>query len=338
MNVQPPPTGLSDDGRWLAQATDLSSRLIRFVEMDPDAYRASSFLDDRLFQNPLTSILCNLDEATAALGAEMRRDARWIFHIGHVGSTLVSRLLGALEGVLAVREPRLLRDLAWADGAARDAVIPAAQRLLSRTFARDEVALVKATSFVSEIAPQLVPPGQRALFLYDHPQTYVETILAGENSLVELRAQAGVRARRMAHRVDGFADGGQSDAQLAAAAWACEMTALEAAAEAMQDRSILWARFDPMLDDMTSSLGRLATFFGFRASASELAGIAAGPLMRRYSKALEYEYSPQLRRELLAEAGRAERAAIDRALAMLDTAAARSPLLARALSRANLEV
>ena len=47
----------------------------------------------------------------------MRRDrasdARWIFHIGHVGSTLISRLLGELEGVLSVREPRSLRDLTF---------------------------------------------------------------------------------------------------------------------------------------------------------------------------------------------------------------------------------
>ena len=38
---------------------------------------------------------------------DMRSDARWIFHIGHVGSTLVSRLLGELDEVLAIREPRL---------------------------------------------------------------------------------------------------------------------------------------------------------------------------------------------------------------------------------------
>ena len=46
------------------------------------------------------------------MDGDLRSDARWIFHIGHVGSTLVSRLLGELAGVLAIREPRLLRDLA----------------------------------------------------------------------------------------------------------------------------------------------------------------------------------------------------------------------------------
>jgi hypothetical protein len=59
--------------------------------------------------------------------------------------------------------------------------------------------------------------------------------------------------------------------------------------------------------------------------------------MRRYSKALEYDYSPDLRRELLAQARREHGGRIDSALAMLEKAAARSPLLARALSRTDLE-
>ena len=56
--------------------------------------------------------------------------------------------------------------------------------------------------------------------------------------------------------------------------------------------------------------------------------------MRRYSKALEYDYSAGLRRELIAEATAAPRE-IDDALAMLGRAAEKSPLLARALERAG---
>ena len=57
--------------------------------------------------------------------------------------------------------------------------------------------------------------------------------------------------------------------------------------------------------------------------------------MRRYSKALEYEYSPALRRELIAEASASHGREIDGALAMLRSAAEKSPLLARALARAG---
>ena len=57
-----------------------------------------------------------------------------------------------------------------------------------------------AGSFVSEIAPELVPSGERALFMYATPQNYVASILAGENSVKELRILRSVRAERSASR------------------------------------------------------------------------------------------------------------------------------------------
>jgi hypothetical protein len=244
----------------------------------------------------------------------------------------VSRLLGELSGVLAIREPRLLRDVAMSPPEIRSRYLPPVAKLMSRSFG--ELACVKATSFVSEIAAGLVPPGERALFMYATPRNYVASILAGENSGRELRALAESRAERLAKRAPGLSSDG-TDAELSAAAWACEMTALEAAAKAMPDRLIEWADFDRMLANMPAELSRVARFFGFAAEPGQLAALATGPLMGRYSKALEFEYSAGLRRDLIAEADAANRAAIDDALAMLGCAAEKSPLLARALSRAE---
>jgi hypothetical protein len=271
-----------------------------------------------------------------AIALDARRDARWIFHIGHVGSTLVARLLGELKGVLAVREPRLLRDLTFFPREVRDRFMPQVQALMSRTFADDEVALVKATSMVGEIAAELVPASERALLLFATPEHFIQSMLAGPNSVQELAALAEFRAARMADRVPGFPFG-DSAAQRAAAAWACEMTALEAAAEAMPGRQLLWRDFDRMLDAMTSALADLSAFFGLQPSAGQIDVIVQGPLLRRYSKALEYDYSPNLRRDLLADAGKRHASEIAQALRMLDSAAVHSPLLARALNRACQE-
>ena len=113
------------------------------------------------------------------------------------------------------------------------------------------------------------------------------------------------------------------------------MTALESTAERMADRAIAWADFDAMLGDMPNELIRLAQFFGFAATAERLHAVATGLLMARYSKALEYDYSPALRRDLIAEADAAHRVDIESALAMLGRAAEKSPLLARALARSG---
>lgn len=333
MSSAPSAAEIVRDARWLAQALDPASGMLRVVEMDREVYRSASFLDDRMLQAPHFAGVVPWACVAAAIPRNARTDARWIFHIGHVGSTLIARLLGEIDGVLSVREPRFLRDISGLISGDRSPFVKPAQALFSRTFADDEVALIKATSFVSEIAPELVPPGERALFMYATPSAYIGSILAGENSVKELAILAPARAQRIAGRAE--LPQPKNDAQAAAAAWACEMTGLEAAAEAMPNRMIAWADFDAMLADMTNELGRVAQFFGFAAPADRIHAIATGPLIRRYSKATEYEYSPSLRSDLIAEAGAANRADIDSALAMLQSAAENSPLLARALARAK---
>jgi len=333
MSSAPNADEIARDATWLAQALDAAQGMVRLVAMDRDSYRAASFLDDRMMQGPVDAQIVSWTLIEGAVGDELRTDARWIFHIGHVGSTLVSRLLGELDGVLAVREPRLLRDLALTPGEIRQRYLKPVPALMSRTFIEMEFACVKATSFASEIAAELVPPGERALFMYARPRNYIASILAGENSLQELRLLAGKRAQRLNAR--GIYIPAQNDADHAASAWAAEMAALEAAAETMSDRQIAWADFDRMLSDIEAELQRITGFFGFDAPAEQLRAIASGPLMSRYSKALEYDYSPTLRRDVLAGALEQHGKAIDGALAMLKSAAEKSPLLARALARAE---
>jgi hypothetical protein len=322
---------IAADATWLAQALDAAAAMARLVRMDAGDYRAASFLDDRMMQQSREAHVVPWGEVASAVATEARRDARWIFHIGHVGSTLVARLLGEIEGVLSIREPRFLRDVAMAETSKRSDFTGQAQALFSRTFGPNEVALVKATSFVSEIADELVPDGQRALFMYATPRNYIASILAGPNSVQELAALAHSRAQRMSARVS--LPQPRNAAEAGAAAWACEMTALESAAERMNDRQIAWADFDAMLADMPPQLKGVAEFFGFETA--EIDSIAAGPLMGRYSKATEFNYTPSLRRDLIADAVAGSRADIDSALAMLQSAAKTSPLLERALRRAE---
>lgn len=333
MSSVPTPEEIWKDARWLAQAVDPRANLVRLVEMSPDDYRAASFLDDRMFQQKQRSThLLPWDSVADTIPANVRHDARWIFHISHVGSTLIARLLGELDGVVSVREPRALRDLTFFPADVRSRFVPALQSLFSRTFRNNGAALTKATSFVSEIAGELIQPDQRALFLFATPRSFISGILAGENSRKELAGSAGMRSDRLRARgIDLPPPGNEAD--LAAAAWACEMTALETA----NGPNIYWSDFDRALEDMESLLGDLTRFFDFEASPERLRNVSNGPLMTRYSKATEYEYSPSLRRELLTEAEARHRVDIESALAMLDRASETAPMLRKALDRAQAE-
>jgi hypothetical protein len=334
MSSAPTAEEIARDATWLAQALDPGAGTVRLVAMDRESYRAASFLDDRLLQQPVDAQIVPWPNVEDAIAGDLRTDARWIFHIGHVGSTLLSRLLGELDKVLAIREPRLLRDIAVSPPEVRGRYLAAVPKLMSRTFADAESACVKATSFVSELAPQLVPVGERALFMCARPRNYIASILAGENSVKELHTLAEYRRQRAVSRGLELPPP-RNDADRAAAAWACEMATLEAAADAMTDRQLAWAGFDSLLAQMPRELGRIAASFGFAASDEQLTAIARGPLMRRYSKDPNYEYSPTLREQLIDQEIRLQGRDIEAALAMLRAASEKSPLLARALARAE---
>lgn len=337
MTPLPLPDGFADDAGWLVQAVDPHAGLARLLRMDREAYRSASFLDARILAEQRDHRLCRLDDLAAAAPTVPDPPAGWIFHIGHVGSTLVSRLLGELEGVLAIREPGALRDLAAASEQERPELARWLSRLLARRSNGDLVTIVKATSFVSEMAPLLVEPEAPVLLLYATPANYVAGILAGANSVRELAALHESRVARLAGRGITLAGLEQTDAGRAALAWACEMTSLEAAAGAFGDAQVMWADFDAMLADMPDALGRTAQLFGLNPSGDRVAELASGPLMRRYSKALEFDYSPGLRAELLADAAHRYESQIGSALASLRLAAATVPLLKRALGRAGTE-
>src|SRR5436190_14302883 len=143
MSQQPLPDGWTEDFSWLVQAIDPRARLARLIRMDAAAYRDASFLDDRLLSQNQESRLCSLDELIEASEVISGPPTGWIFHLGHVGSTLVSRLLGEMEAVLGLREPRALRDLAVADEVERPKLARALERLMARRGPGDQIVIVK---------------------------------------------------------------------------------------------------------------------------------------------------------------------------------------------------
>lgn len=336
MSSKPPSAQeIANDARWLVQAIDPQAGMVRLVATDREIYRNASFLDDRMMTPTTVAHVVPWNDVAAAAERIERQDARWIFHIGHVGSTLISRMVGEIPSVLAIREPRSLRDVAWSTAEQRLPFLKALPRLMSRTFDDTETACIKATSFANELASKLLPQGGGALFVTASPANYIGTILAGENSVRELRMLAPIRAERLRKRGIELTAEETDDAHLAAVAWACEMTSLEANAEELAGRSIHWVDFDVLLGNPRGGLAEIAHHLGFAVSDAELVRIVSGPILRRYSKAMEYEYSSQLRNDVIAETRRYHHTAIDRALTMLDTAASRSPLLERALNRSG---
>jgi len=329
---------------WFPQQMDAATDRVLLVRMDEAGYRGASFLDQRMLTQQSQPQWADWAELEAADQAG-RADANFIFHIGHVGSTLISRLLGELDSVFALREPQILRnfaDLAALTGQSHapwspeefDTRLETAIGWLSQTFAENDRALIKATSFVSEIARPLLGAKRKALFLNISPERYIETILAGDNSRQELAMLASPRLQRL-HNKLGSEDWmlwQLSEPVRAAMSWLSEMMALDAAAHIAPAGHVHWLDFDDFLQDPAARLGDIAAFFGIKADADTVSAITNGPLMSQYSKAPEHGYSPDLREKLLAEARATHQEGIAEGLTWLKDAAGQHDVVARLMA------
>lgn len=296
---------------------------VRLVRLDEAAYRESSFLDQRLLHSGhARAVLAPalLQRAAAQLSPRLH----YIFHIGHVGSTLVSRLLGAQQQLFALREPALLRALA--DGTL-SAQLPAAAlplrsilALLARTWRPGQRAVLKLSSFVSELADPILGSSEQAvaIFMFADPLTYLRTIFAGANSRAESRLLGPSRLQRLVRRLDAspWRYEPRSEGEQVAMSWLCEMTCLQQAARARPGQ-ILWVNFDQFLAAPRTALQGMCAALGVPAAPAQIDALLAGPIMQSYSKAPEHPYDAQLRRELLQEADRDHAAEIRRALEWL---------------------
>jgi len=323
----------------------------RLLALDEAAYRAASFLDQRLLQRPgggPAQSSCSGELLTAA-AATLVPPAHYLFHIGHVGSTLIARLLGEHPQLFCLREPALLRTFvptAETADAALAAVVGAAsagpsletvQRLLGRTWRPEQRALVKTTSFVSELAVRMLTAAEApsAILVFARPLEYLRGILGGPNSRVEARALASTRMRRLTARLSpgGWRPEVRSEGELIALGWLAEMAALQAAA-LTRPAQVCWMDFDAFLRAPEHELARLFGALGARIEPQTLHTLVDGPLMTRYAKAPEHAYDAALRRQvhLLAEAEHGEE--IRRGLTWLHRAGLADPLARAVLERA----
>ncbi|WP_432767853.1 MAG: hypothetical protein HEQ22_10470 [Sphingopyxis sp.] len=332
------PSRFAADAGLLPQMADLAKDRVLVARLTESDYRAASFLDQRLLTDRIAREWMAW-EALPDLGGAAPRP-RFIFHIGHVGSTLVSRLLAETGDVLPLREPMLLRSFAQlAERIDRPESVWSADRYrarlgqmlgwLGRGFQPGQRAMVKASSVITAIADDLTDDGGPTLFLYVPLPRYLETILAGEASFAETIAQAPARMARLAALLPDFAP------QLwqlppvtrVAMSWLCEMATAQRTLPAADPRH-LWVDFEAMLADPAAALVAQARHLGLTRDAARVEAALAGPIMRQYAKAPEHGYSADLRRQLQAQAATDHAPSIVQAIAWVEALAARYKTLA----------
>ena len=315
------------------QKLDLVRRAVLLIGLGETAYRAASFLDDRILGPATRGGWAGVEQiAGAADSVRNPQPLHYIFHTGHVGSTLLSRLLDETGVVLSLREPLPLRTLAEAHDvvdqpesllgrAELERLTGSFQQLWSRGYPTTGAVVVKATSSAARAAAALLDQSAaaRAVYLNVAAEPYLATLLAGRNSPLDLRGHAAERMRRLRARVRAPLRPLHtlSLGELAAMSWLAEsLTQREALAR--HPERILRVDFDRFLADVTGTLRQVLTHLRLPDDPLTVERTIRSPVLTRYSKAPEHPYGPELRATILNEARREHRDELARGMRWLE--------------------
>ena len=325
---------------------DIPGSRLLLALMDEPRYRSAAFLDQRLNQDgQLQAVWVPLQQVMADARGSGRRQApaNFLFHIGHCGSTLLTRFLGEDPRLLPLREPLSLRSLAESERLTGAAGAPMGRAgwealsellllLLTRSYGDKQRALIKPSSNCNNLmAPALAShPGHKAVFLYLNLRSYLANLLRPQsrNALYVFTNDRAADLKRFLPGVDIDFDG-LAPARLGALNWTASMAQLMHAQDDARLASRVCAlEFEDFLRDPAARLMDLSRFLGTAMEPSQVERILASGYMERYAKDLRFPYTPELREADLRQSLEAHGREIDDALDWLADLLAKAPGLA----------
>ena len=298
------------------------------VETDRARLRQASFLDGRetfWSAERLVPLTVDLSDAPGP--------SRFIFHVGFCGSTLLSRLLDDPAGVLVLKEPQCLADIAGQRqlAIARQAQAPL-PALIDHALARlnptagDGATVIKPTNWVNSLLPELCARERavRAVFVSMDRRAYLGAVFRGGRARLEF-------CTRLAAEIAAVLPRGNALLQRAIASIddpldraARIVVLLHAMQETLFDRAIAangWTDevridFSELATHPADALARARTALALEPVADDHVRVAG--VMQRHTKDPATEYSPSQRAREDHEVDRLHRHRFDAALAWLE--------------------
>ncbi|MEO8268405.1 MAG: hypothetical protein ABI557_01720 [Aureliella sp.] len=287
---------LSDSPLLFPIDMDVNGEFVQFVRTTESDYASASFLDQRMLKAGQHIAPIAWSEVSAAAN-HLPLYCDFIFHISHVGSTLLSRLLGQHQALFSLREPAILRRFAAGEFPERWKVFLG---LWSRTFHPQQKTVIKATSFVSSIADHLLElvNDSRAVLMYVPARTFIAAMLDGVMS--DIDSLAPLRLARLQNfgwlpevQLPSLARG-----EKVAMSWLAEMLSLQHTAERFPERTI-WLDFDAFLENVELHLAVTLSYFGVN---DDCQSLLTGRTLDEYAKRPELPYNSAFRQQLLTRA------------------------------------
>jgi hypothetical protein len=310
---QPSATGsgsiLSDPGLLFYQLDTVQRRAL-FVRSSEDEIRNSSFLDERLGLQGRDGFWLPFDELDALVVSipEQRISPDFIFHIGHCGSTLLSRLLDRSLHVLGLREPLPLRELAALmrdldsplsriDRTTWQGLLDTCLTLLGRRFTQQQRIVVKATSTCNGLVDPVLErcPESRAILLYIRLEPYLATMSKAVAGGLDALHAAPARLQFL-HDYLGDASIRLHDLktpEIVAMNWMAELARFDQLSRASPARErLLMLDFEQLLVDVPALLASVCRHLQLSVVDSDPARDPHASVLGAYAKSPAHAYSP----------------------------------------------
>jgi hypothetical protein len=298
----PPPRGFDPRApEWFLHDLDYGSGRASFVRTDRASLSAEPFLDHR-WREP-RHVDAGLPLAELAVAEARPPRLNFIWHTSFCASTLLSACLDSPGRCVALKEPRVLVQLADMKRRGLLHPDPAVARgvfgLLARRFGQDEQILIKPSNGANTLIPE-------AARLTTGPMLLLYS--SCESFLLSMAKQGGAGftfVRNLFGSLAGEHPVGRwpvptllslTDLQLAALVWRMQMDILEAASAGLGHRArSLDCRL--LLDDPGPVLTRVDAFLGLNLGPERLDAVLNGPLLNRDAKRPGKTYDSRSRAE-----------------------------------------
>src|SRR5213076_233406 len=194
-------------------------------------------------------------------------------------------------------------------------------RLWARGYDSTRGIVVKATSSAGRLAMPILAGGERsrAIYMSLSAEPYLATLLAGQNSHIDLRGHGPERIRRLQSLSAAPLPAlhALSIGELAALSWLAESWTQRETVKRFAGR-VMALDFEAFLSSVVDGMSRILRHFGLPDDDRYLSEVARSPVLTRYSKAPEYAYTPDVRAEVLGDSRRHNRDEIRKGIDWLE--------------------
>lgn len=306
-------TAYVQDPTWLPHSYDARRDTLVFAHLPRETQRQMVFLDPRFMPRDSKSEPAPI----TALGADaIRQQAgplHFIFHTGFCCSTLLARALDIPGVSMGIKEPSILASFAeyWSNSRRTPGAFEALTvtlDLLSRPLTRGEAQIVKPSTVVNHITPQLLHarPDAKAIVLFSSLDSFLRAI-------VRRGLDGRIFARELFHQFapvipldEGFSDEDPmllADLQIAAQAWLMQAAFMDSLAKRFGTSRVRVLDGNTLLANPMGTLCAIGAFFNLDMAPEIARSVVDGPVFQEHAKEFGRPFNAEEQRAQFDQAG-----------------------------------